>query len=422
MLLKIKTADLKMGMHIKELCGSWLEHPFWRASFMLSNERDLERILSSGVDEVWIDTSKGVAPDSLVNSKSLGQEDSAADMVLEASALDVGSKVDGSKAMGVEPHQELHSETPVSLSEEVDRAASICNQAKSAVKSMFSEARMGKALDAKDALPIVEEISNSVMRNPGALISVARLKSKDEYTYMHSVAVCALMVALARQLGFDDKASRLAGLAGLLHDIGKISIESAVLNKPGSLNDQEWRQIRSHPQAGYDMLAKSSDMPKEVLDVCLRHHEKVDGSGYPGKFKGDEISLLAKMGAVCDVYDAITSDRPYKKGWSPAESIKKMAEWSKGHFDETVFRAFVKSVGIYPTGSLVKLESKRLAVVCDQSKDSLLHPKVKVFYSIRSQSRIVPEMLDLGKSSDKIVSKEIPDDWGFDDLENLWRS
>jgi putative nucleotidyltransferase with HDIG domain len=417
MLLKIKTADLKMGMHIKELCGSWLEHPFWRTSFMLSNEKDLERMISSGVDEVWIDTSKGVSPNAGVNSKSLGQEESAAQMVLEASAIKMEDKKGSDQAH--EPDEATQAGKPLALSEEVDRAVSICNQAKSAVKTMFSEARMGKALDAKDALPLVEEISNSVMRNPGALISVARLKNKDEYTYMHSVAVCALMVALARQLGFDDKSARLAGL---LHDIGKITIESAVLNKPGSLNDQEWGQIKSHPQAGYDMLVKSSDMPSEVLDVCLRHHEKVDGSGYPGKLKDDKISLLAKMGAVCDVYDAITSERPYKRGWSPAEAIKKMAEWSKGHFDETVFRAFVKSIGIYPTGSLVKLDSKRLAVVCDQSKDSLLHPMVKVFYSIRSQSRVVPEMLDLGKSTDKIISKEIPEDWGFDDLENLWRS
>ena len=298
----------------------------------------------------------------------------------------------------------------------------VCAKSRQAVTSMFNEARMGKALDAEDALPIVEEISASVLRNPGALIGLARLKDKDDYTYMHSVAVCALMVALARQLGLDDELVRQAGMAGLLHDVGKMMIPLEILNKPGKLTDAEFDLVKNHPVEGHKMLRDSKGISDIALDVCLHHHEKVDGRGYPDRLGSEQISLYAKMGAVCDVYDAITSNRPYKSGWEPAESIRKMAEWSQGNYDPVVFQAFVKSIGIYPVGSLVRLESGRLGVIIEQTAKSLLTPVVKVLFSIKSNGRIVPEILDLSKPScrDKIVSHEDPVKWDIPDINELW--
>jgi putative nucleotidyltransferase with HDIG domain len=309
------------------------------------------------------------------------------------------------------------------MQQEAARAAKICAKSKQAVVSMFREARMGNAISAKDCAPLVEEISNSVARNPGALISLARLKTADDYTYMHSVAVCALMIALSRQLGLDEEQTRLAGLAGLLHDLGKAMVPNAILNKPGKLTDEEFAEVKKHPEYGHAALLQGADVPEIALDVCLHHHEKVDGSGYPKGLKADQITLFAKMGAVCDVYDAITSNRPYKAGWDPAESLRKMAEWAKGHFDEAVFQAFVKSLGIYPIGSLVLLASGRIGVVIEQSEKSLLAPKVKVFYSVKSGSRIRPEVLDLSRppgNTDKISGREDPAKWNFPDLDELW--
>jgi putative nucleotidyltransferase with HDIG domain len=280
---------------------------------------------------------------------------------------------------------------------------------------MFQEVRMGKAISADAAGELVDEISSSVRRNPGALISLARLKTADDYTYMHSVAVCALMVSLARQLGQDETSTRELGLAGLLHDLGKAMMPMEVLNKPGKLTDDEFAIMRTHPGEGHRLLVEGNAVGEIVLDVCRHHHEKVDGSGYPDHLKGEQISLHAKMGAVCDVYDAITSNRPYKAGWDPAESIRKMTEWSKGHFDETVFQAFVRSVGIYPAGSLVRLESGRLGVIVEQSQKSLLQPVVKVFFSSKSQTYIKPELIDLSKpgAMDRIASREEPSKWGL---------
>jgi len=300
------------------------------------------------------------------------------------------------------------------------QAATLWRDSRAQVTSMFNEARLGKAVDAEQCLPLVNDIADSVFRNPGALVSLSRLKTQDDYTYMHSVAVCALMVALSRELGLSDTECREAGLAGLLHDLGKAAMPLDILNKPGKLTDAEFGVMRAHPVRGHEMLSEARAVGEGVLDVCLHHHEKVDGSGYPGKLSGDQISPLARMGAVCDVYDAITSNRPYKAGWDPAESLRQMAEWAKGHFDEAIFQAFVKSLGIYPIGSFVRLESGRLGVVLEQNEKSLLKPRIKVFFSTKSQAYIKPEIVDLARSPDKIAGRDDPVKWGIKNVDMYW--
>jgi putative nucleotidyltransferase with HDIG domain len=404
MLKKISVDQLTVGMHLKEFCGSWMEHPFWRTGFVLTDPKDIASILASSIKEVWIDASKGidVAPGQVA--------------VLE---VESDAQVEAELQQAV---SEKRAVAPVSIAVEIERATKICLQSKQAVISMFQEARMGKAVDTGGAQRLVEEISDSVARNPGALISLARLKTADDYTYMHSIAVCAMMVALANQLGLDEGQTRLAGLSGLMHDIGKALMPMEVLNKPGKLTDAEYTIIKSHPVEGHRLLLTGRAVAPIVLDVVMHHHEKSDGSGYPEGLKSDSISLFAKMGAVCDVYDAITSNRPYKTGWDPAESLRKMAEWSNGHFDLKVFQAFVKSLGIYPIGSLVRLTSGRLGVVMEQTGKSLTTPMVKVFFSTKSNMRIVPVLVDLSSAStnEKIVCREEPAKWRFADLNELW--
>jgi len=403
MLKRIAVKDIQLGMFICEFCGSWMEHPFGKTKFLLTDEKDLQAIQASGIKELWIDVIQGADITNVIPGKTAEEVERETDALL------------------MEADKVQHKEK-VSLEEEIQTAAKLCAKAKEAVIEMFSDARMGKAIQVEQARALVEDISNSVLRQPHALISLARLKTADEYTYMHSIAVCALMIALARQLNLDDNMVREAGFAGLLHDIGKIGIPLKVLNKPGKLTDSEFAIVKSHPEVGAKILIDSYDVSPLVLDVCLHHHEKMDGTGYPHGLKGENISMFARMGAVCDVYDAITSNRPYKKGWAPADSIRKMAEWSKGHFDEIVFQAFVKTVGIYPIGSLVRLESGRLAVVVEQDESSLLSPRVKVFYSAKNKMPILQETLDLAQlvGKEKIIGRESPDDWGFKNLDMLW--
>ncbi len=403
MLKRVSVTDIILGMYIHELCGSWMDHPFWKAGFKLQNQADLHSIKNSAVTEVWIDTAKGCDLPDDVESEEFEQAAERAEVLLRGATFAPA--------------------TPVAMLDEIKRALDICERSRKAVISMFTDVRMGNAIDVSSADGLVSEMVQSILRHPFALVSLVRLKNADQYTYMHSVAVCVLMIALARQLGLSDQKVSEAGLAGLMHDIGKMSISDEILNKPGRLTDEEFAKMRLHPVYGAKILLTNQPAASAlVYDVCLHHHEKYDGSGYPKKLKGEEISLFARMGAVCDVYDAITSDRPYKKGWGPADSLQRMAQWH-GHFDPQVFQAFVRAVGIYPVGSLVRLSSGRLGVVIEQNEQSLLKPKVKVFFSSKSKVPIEQSVIDLANAhcQETICAREQARDWGFQNLDELWR-
>lgn len=403
MLKRIPVDQVCLGMYVQELCGPWLDHPFWKTRFVIRDAAELAKLQGSKVTEIWIDASKGqdVAP-----------------AVVAAAVVETAAEPEPAAEAPAPPDIEP---ARVDLRSELPRATALINQARDTVTSLFNEARMGRTVDVDRCLPLVDEIASSVWRNPGAIISLSRLKTHDQYTYMHSVAVCALMVALARQLGMNEDETREAGMAGLLHDMGKAAMPLDVLNKRGSLSDTEFGVMKTHPEAGHAMLAEGGAVGAMTLDVCLHHHERPDGKGYPHGLSGAALTRAARMGAVCDVYDAITSNRPYKNAWDPADSIAKMASW-KGQFDPMVFQAFVKSLGIYPIGSLVSLKSERLAVIVDQGPGSLTMPLVKVFYSIKTRSPLRVELLDLSAPGcqDAIAARESIEKWKLPQLDALW--
>ena len=409
---RISVQHLATGMYIYEMCGPWLSHPFWRRAFLLTDPADLQQLRHSQVTEVWIDPRRGADIAPHVPCVIWDPDGQGTPPPTDATAPQPPAKAVLRTAVDT---------TPTSIGKELHRAMALCEQSRDAMMNMFSEARMGHAISMDLAETLVNEITGSVLRNPDALLSVARLKTADNYTYMHSVAVSGLMVALARKLGHDEAALRRAGMAGLLHDLGKAKMDPAILNKPGPLTDEEFAHMKAHPRASYDMLQGSPDMDAAVLDACLHHHEHLDGRGYPDRLRGDAISQLSRMTAICDVYDAITSNRPYKKGWHPAESLRRMAEWTDGHLDKRLFEVFVKTVGIYPVGSLVRLRSGRLGVVSETSAKSLTTPRVVVFYCTQSDRLLSPQLVDLAQpGQDRIVGQEDPSRWPFTNLESLW--
>ena len=417
MLKKISIDELRTGMYLHGLCGKWVDHPFWKTKFVLNDPRDLVKLRESAVEECWIDVSKGHD----VVAASAPTPAAAPAPAAPAAAAAVATSTKPAAKLAAAPA--VSATAPASMADEVKRAAALVSKSRAQITSMFKEARLGRAVEAEACLPLVTDITESVWRNPGALVSLARLKTHDDYSYMHSMAVCALMVALARQLGRDEAQAREAGLAGLLHDMGKASMPLAILNKPGRLTTEEFDVIKTHPKRGYDLLMSGTATPAMALDVCLHHHERPDGGGYPFGLKGEALTLAARMGAVCDVYDAISSNRPYKKGWDPADSISRMTAWAKdGQFDPMVLAAFVKSLGVYPIGSLVRMRSGRLAVVVEQSAGQLLKPWVKVFYSTKAQMPVAIELIDTSDvgCSDVIAARESNETWKFPHLDELW--
>jgi putative nucleotidyltransferase with HDIG domain len=396
-LKKITVNQLTVGMFVHGFEENWLKHPFWRSRFLIDNAAALQELRDSGVKHCLIDVSKG--------------QDVPAEKPQE-SAPTVPSNVERLPT----PKRQR-----VPLQQELQDAARLRARSGEAMRKLFTDVRLGNAVDPGVCAPLVDGVMESINRHPDALLSLARLKTADEYTYMHSVAVCALMVALGRQLGLNDAQCHEAGMAGMLHDLGKAAMPQEILNKPGKLTPEEFDIIKQHALRGYEMLLEGANVSEGVLDVCRHHHERWDGTGYPDALAGEKISLLARMGAVCDVYDAVTSDRPYKAGWDPAHSLSQMATW-KGHFDTTVFQSFVKSIGIYPTGSLIRMRSGRLAVVLEQNPSALTKPRIKIFFSTKAGLPLEPQVLDLSAAhvTDLIEAREPPENWNFPYLNDLW--
>ena len=388
-------------MFVQSIEGSWLHHPFWKSKFLLTDEVDLEALLTSGIKSVMIDPAKGLVP-----------AVAAAAFPEEAPPLENERATRRTRAPKALP-------ATCSASDEMQRAAKILHSSKRVVKQMFADVQRGRKVDAAAILPIVGEVASSVGRNPHALITVAQLKTIDEYTFLHSVAVGALMINFATQLGFAQKEVLEAGLAGMLHDIGKIAMPLDILNKPGRLTPQEYEVMRAHPERGHELLTRGFTVPEAVLDVCLHHHERIDGSGYPHGLAGDQISRLARMTALCDVYDALTSRRPYKPAEGAADTLSTMYQW-EGHFDVELLAAFIRSLGIYPVGTLVRLASDRLALVTDQNMQDLTRPSVRAFFSIRDRRMIAPFDVDLAQDGDKIARREKPESWGLTPWDEHW--
>jgi putative nucleotidyltransferase with HDIG domain len=406
-LIRLPTSQLCVGMFVNSFCGSWLQHDFFRTSFLIDSPRIVERLQASGLEAVMIDLSRGVAPVATVNAAEQVASELPAEPIVEV----VTAAPDTPKAAKSKPL--------VSLSDEMDKARDVTRMVRNTVESLFRDAQLGRNLDAQRIDTAVRSVHESLDRNPGALLSLVRIKRADEYTYMHSVAVSALMAQLSKTLGMDEAAQHQAATAGLLHDIGKVGVPNEILNKPGRLTEDEFKAVRNHPRNGHELLARGGEFDEVALDVCLHHHERIDGRGYPDRLKGDEITQFAKMGAICDIYDAISSNRPYKSAWTPFESLRQMASWGKGHLDPDIFRAFVQSIGVYPVGSIVKLKSNRLAIVTEQNVNELRKPVLKAFYSTQLHERIEPRFVKLGKGQEEVVSVEDPETWNLPPIDQL---
>jgi HD-GYP domain-containing protein (c-di-GMP phosphodiesterase class II) len=307
MLKRIKPTQVRLGMYIEAVEGSWAGQLFWRSRFLLSRPYDLEMLTAGSVDAIVINTDEG---GDIVPSAAPGRSS-----------------------------QQRKADVQLKL------ALATIEQSGPMIREMFEDARMGGTVSVTGATEAVRHIAEFTMGSPKALMQVTRLRSRDEYTFLHSIAVTALMVHFGRLINLDEQTARFLGMGGMLHDVGKMKVPMQILNKAGPLNDREISHVRKHPAYGYELLARQGDMPDVVLDICLHHHERIDGTGYPNGLSGDRISVPVRIASICDVYDALTSKRAYKKAWPPAEAARYMVE-QPGQFDQRLLAMFFYSLNI----------------------------------------------------------------------------
>ncbi|KQU49615.1 hypothetical protein ASG67_10805 [Sphingomonas sp. Leaf339] len=374
MLKSIRAQDATLGMYVQSFGGNWLSHPFWKAKFLISSLDDLAKIRASEV-AVMIDTARGC---------DIAPPPAARPLTPPAGRFGrAGQK----------------------------RVVDLAQRSTSVVKSLFDDCRLGRTIDTADILSTVDDIADVLVHDLSAFISVTRLKAKDDYTYTHSVAVCALMISLAQELGEPAKVVRELGMAGLLHDLGKTAVPDAILFTASPLTAAEIAEIRRHTTHGHVMLSQASDVPPVALDVALHHHERPDGTGYPFRLKGDAISRATRMASICNVYDTLTSIHPDRKGLSPMAAIAAM-EASIGEFDPDLLFRFMRQLGVYPVGKLVRFRSTRLAVTMPAVRDGL-GPAFRTFYST-VDTRFIPYediILSNDQSNADAISAADPGAW-----------
>ncbi len=378
MIKKVKVDQLKPGVYIANFNCSWISHPFLTSKKRITSYKDIEKIKRSGINEVYIDTTKGI---DIYNSFS--KEEFL--RYFEDESINLDSSDD------------LDFEIQVPLSKELHKAKEIQNRAFNILKQAHEELRYGEALKFPEIQDTVKEIVESISRNRDALILISNIKNKDEYTYEHSINVSILTAGICKALKMPKEEIVDYTLGALLHDIGKSKIPDEILNKKSPLSPKEYETLKKHVTYGVEIINANKEINERAAEIIAEHHERENGTGYPRKLSGHEISFGGKLGAILDVYDALTSWRVYHPPLHPVQAIKEIYTHRSIYFDENLTEQFVKFLGIYPPGSLVKLESGFLAIVLEAGRQSILRPRVRLIYDLNKGVPITPRNMDLSE-------------------------
>ena len=380
----IKSIALKhveLGMYVTEKTDGVADGSMQEKGFIHRDET-LTKLKNKGITELFIDVSKG--------------KDSPY-------AVPVLSKSTQFKSR-------------VKLSEERTKAEKVYGEARTLVGDLMNDVKMGKAIDVGAVQELADDIDNSVLNNPNALLCLSQIREKDKYLLEHSINVGILMSIFSTSMGYDKATVKELTTGAFLHDVGKILVPSEVLNKPGKLTAKEWIEMKRHVVYGQQVLNKSEGISDIAKSICGLHHERLDGTGYPVGYKADEINVYGRMAAVVDVYDAITAARCYHDGKSPFEAMRFLLKLGgEGHLDVKLVYNFIRCMSVYPVGTLVELDNGKLGVVQQANNEKPDRPLLKIFFNLRSRSYEKISELNLASTSvhAKIVCTHHPDEFGI---------
>lgn len=396
MIKKIPLSELKSGMYVHDLNCSWHLTPIRHYCFRISNEQQIEEVRALGAREVYIDTTLGDDLPGAPTEDEVRRE-------LEEEMAELATRGE------IAVHHHLASR------DELEAALATHNIASQLIQGMMTDVRLGQQIEFDAISEALSGITEGILGSFGPLMQLGQLKNQDDYTFQHCVGVCALLTAFGKTLELSRQALSDLGVGGLMHDVGKMRVPMGILNKPGRLTEGEFDEIKQHVAYGCEIIKDAPWVSNVALQVLQQHHERYDGTGYPDGLNASEISPVGQMAAIVDVYDALTAHRVYHKGITPAEALRKLQEWSRFHFNQELVGHFIRSLGIYPVRTLVRLESGLLGIVIDQNPADLLRPVLIVVYDTVANSPRSPYRLDLKNSaSDRILNYQLPEDYGID--------
>ena len=371
--VKISVKELELGMYVVELDKPWLDSPFLFQGFELLSEADIKSVQHE-CKFVYVDVSKQ-------NKRK----------------KTTGTKNKKSQRFTTIWH-EIHKPAIQRrvFEEEFESAVDAYRSSSNLIMEFMDDVRLGKSINTNAAKQVVSKCVDSILHSPDALMWMTQLKNKDSYTSQHSMNVCILSIALGRQIKLSIEELNQVGLCGMMHDMGKMKIPLDILNKPDRLDDKEYKVMQSHTTHGWKLLMSSRNMYEGAIDVAYSHHERLTKGGYPRGLSEESLTPYTRMVAITDMYDAITSDRVYKRGENHLDAINLLTKASGHHLDPGLVIKFIECLGIYPLGSIVEMSSGEIAIVIEVNPEKKIKPKIIILRD--EDGKDVPErIVDLAK-------------------------
>lgn len=377
-------------MYICELDRPWLESPFAFQGFPLQNETDVKSV-QKVCEYVMVDVSQS---DPEAFRAPLHEHTRAA---IPAQTQDDAPAAGffGQVFNGL-LHRRQHKKLAAEIQQSVTHSLKSVEETESLVLTIMDDVRLGKVINTPKVKAAVAETVEQIIHDQDAMLLLSSIKNKDHYTREHSLNVAILTIVLGRKLGMPREELEELGLAGMLHDVGKLLTPDEILKKPGRLSPEEFLVMKRHPTQGRDILL-SSGITGVALEVAHSHHERLDGSGYPRGLKEENTPLCVKMVAIADTFDAITSDRVYGTGRTNIEAFKILQAGGGNHYDSKLVSEFIEAIGVYPPGTVVQLSNGAIGLVVRTNPASKLHPVVLVLKD-RQLHPVSPRYVNLAQS------------------------
>jgi HD-GYP domain-containing protein (c-di-GMP phosphodiesterase class II) len=355
--IKMPVAGLEVGMYVSQLDKDWLDSPFLFQGFMIESLDDI-RLLEKECAFVWIDP-----------------------------ALEIRRGKDEKVALKKPVPQKTRYINKLTMPREYEKSRKLFETSRQRTKTILDDVVLSGAINTQEAKKTVEGCLDSILRNPNAMLWMSKVRETNSYTADHSLNVCILAIAFGRHLGYTKDELFSLGMCGLLHDVGKMRIPNEVLNKPDKLLPKEWKQVQAHVILGRNLLMTSPGIGHSV-DVAYSHHERVDGTGYPRGLNGGQISQYTKIISLADSFDAMTAERCYSKAMTASAAVKEIYRCRGTQFDERLALQFIKTIGLYPPGTIAELANGCLGLVLERSQKYQHLPRLLL---LRDSKKILPQ-------------------------------